>query len=406
MTTLRQIAGIANMQQNVCLRSIAAANGIQPVCFRNVLERLTVKKFHADVTTPSPESLGGSVDLTIRGDGSYELNVSMHDSGAPNYSFRLAILLRSIDGKILAMYSNGTVYGTFSKGSRDFDDTQTGTDFRLQMEWYSFASGSFEVHHEYRDSLTAFLSDAFFDILGFVATAATVAGPAALVIWGGKALGSLTGVELPADLGWAGLILAEGQLVLAGPTFFIPMFVAGVAITAELFKTRPLHPTEIAESKLVFLDTVPYDAITVSNVSDSNGNCFAAPGPTGNYLIGASSSYDDFLADHKGIHALIHELTHVWQMENTLSESYVSCDSLSEIVGERTLDETAAYFKYYYYFPWQPWDSYNFEQQAQIVSDWWLATRYNDMDLSISDTILNGPKNEIYIDAVIRLGKV
>jgi hypothetical protein len=403
MTTLRQIAQVAN-QGSACLRSLANANKIQP-CLRNVIQHLTVKTFSALVTTPSPEALGGSVSLTIRGDGSYDLTVHMHDSGLPDYSFRLAILLRSTDGKIFALYSSGTVHGTLSTGSRDFDDHQTAQEKLLHDEWSSFALGTFEVHKDYQDNLTSFISDAFSDVLGFVATVATIGGPAALVIWGGKALGAATGFEFPADLGWPGLMVAEGQFILAGPTFFIPMFVLGVAAGAALFKTRKLHTEEITEADKVFLGTVPYEAVTVCNASGPNGNCFAAPGPTGNYLIGANQWFDSLVADDTSKHTLIHELTHVWQMEHTPFKSFISCDAIITSIDVQTQDSTKVYFDYYFYVPGKPWDSYNTEQQAQIVADWWVATQYGEKSQDVSYTIAFGTQNEDYIDSVIRAVK-
>ncbi len=404
MRTLRQIPQVAAISGPVSVGALATASGFgPPVSVKDLIGALTVQTFTAVITTPSPDALGGSVELTIRGDGSYDLRVHMHDSGFPDYSFRISILLRSTDQYILALFSNGTAHGTIGSGSRDFDDHQTGVNQTLLANWGAFAAGTLEVYRDYQDNLTAFVSAAFLDILGFVATTALFGGPAAAVVWGGKALGSATGFTLPADLGWPGLILAEGQLVLAGPDFFIPLFIEGVAASAALFNTRPLHPTEITEARNVFLDTVPYDMVTVSNISGVHGQEFAAPGPTGNYLIGAAGFFEDFLLSNAGKHTLIHELTHVWQMENTAFKSYISCDALSELVGEQTIADD--YKKYYFYMPGQPWDCYNFEQQAQIVSDWWLFARYNDETTSVI-TGGYGMLDEVYVDTVIRLGKV
>ncbi len=267
MTTLRQIAQVAN-QGSVCLRSLANANKIQP-CLRNVIQHLTVKTFSAQVTTPSPEALGGSVSLTIRGDGSYDLTVHLHDSGLPDYSFRLV----------------------------------------------------------------------------------------------------------------------------------------GVAASAVLFKTRKLHEDEIAEADKVFLGTVPYDAVTVCNASGPNGNCFAAPGPTGNYLIGANQWFDSLVADDTSKHTLIHELTHVWQMAHTPFKSFISCDAIITSIDVQTQDSTKVYFYYNFYVPGKPWDSYNTEQQAQIVADWWVATQCGEKSQDVSYTIAFGTQNEDYIDSVIRAVK-
>jgi len=399
--SLRSVPDIASSKGRVGVRAIAADHGFHPpLSLTNLIPKLKVKQFHANVTAPDPDSLGGTVDLTIFGDGSYNLKVHMHDSGAPSYSFRLAILLHSTGGQIFALYSTGTVHGTIGSGSRDFDDPQNGVDQTglLAANWEAFAAGSLDVRLDYQDNFTS----ALLDVLGFVATTATLGGPAALVIWGGKALQNMTGVQLPANLGWPGLIAAEAGLVLAGPTFFLPLFVAGVAATAALMKLRPLRPSEIAEAKRVFLDTLDYDSVTIANFQDTDGRSFAAPGPSGNYLIASSEYYDDFLATNDSKHTFIHELTHVWQMQHAAGQ-FVSCDAVGRFVGQHTLSDERKYERYYFYFPNQPWSTYNPEQQAQVVSDWYMWSFYNVTDTSITGPW--GPQDAHYIDENVRAAK-
>jgi hypothetical protein len=111
------------------------------------------------------------------------------------------------------------------------------------------------------------------------------------------------------------------------------------------------------------------------------------------------------VVDDASKHTLIHELTHVWQMTHTPFKSFVSCDAIITSVGVQTEDGTKGYFEYYDYVPGKSWDSYNVEQQAQIVADWWVATQYGEKSQDVSYTIALGPENEDYVDSVIRAAK-
>ena len=82
-----------------------------------LVKRLSVRVFTATVSRPGPDALGGNVELTIRGDGSYELKVHLHDSGFPNYSFRLGIFLFSSGGTVFALYSRARCTGLCRPGA-------------------------------------------------------------------------------------------------------------------------------------------------------------------------------------------------------------------------------------------------------------------------------------------------
>jgi hypothetical protein len=71
---------------------------------------------------------------------------------------------------------------------------------------------------------------------------------------------------------------------------------------------------------------------------------------------GMSASHDDLL---------VHETAHVWQGRNsTFALSYVFGSAISQC-----LQGTGAYR----YTAGQPWGSYNPEQQASIIEDWYVA---------------------------------
>ena len=395
MRKLRTLAALDGLHGDVSLRAYAAAHGFQaPVSLTDLIHR-TERKFHEGITTPDPEALGGSVDLTVRGDGTYSLSVHMHDSGAPNYTFRIAALLHATSGKVFARHSSGKTHGTLSTGSRDFDDTQSGLDPLLNEFWDDFVLGTFDVRKEYENTLTSWITSAFVDVVKFVATCALLGGPTALVTYGARILGDATDVRLPSELGVAGLLAAQGQYFLAGPTGFIPVFIAGAAVSSLLFKGRPLRPSEIAEARKVFGDTIPYEKITITNLEDDRGHPFATPCPDGTVLIGAKESgYNDYLATSDLKHTLIHEMTHAWQSFNG-GLNVFSCEALEMFVGQHTVARERVYEKYYFYYfgasENRTWREFNVEQQAEIVADWYLETNYHD---AVSSTGMLHYKNQ------------
>jgi hypothetical protein len=80
------------------------------------------------------------------------------------------------------------------------------------------------------------------------------------------------------------------------------------------------------------------------------------------YLINVGQSYDLLATSEKNL--LVHETAHVWQGKNsTFALSYVFNSVYSQCVRGNA----------YTYRAGQPWASYNVEQQASIVEDWFAT---------------------------------
>jgi hypothetical protein len=137
----------------------------------------------------------------------------------------------------------------------------------------------------------------------------------------------------------------------------------------------------------VFADTLPYRfRIFVTDAAGADGRAFTIPTslvsgllpgnpasffaslPLGyassvinaGYLMNVGDDYDKLATTEQRL--LVHETTHVWQGKNsTFALSYVFSSLLHQ-----ALDGSGAYA----YTPGQPWGSYNAEQQASIVEDW------------------------------------
>lgn len=398
MKSVRGLPLVQQMGMPLSLRAVAQAARIPaPVSVRDLLQSLSFRTWRATITTPDPEALSGNVELTIWGNGRYELLVHMHDSGLPDYSFRLGVLLRAASGMaVLALYSRGVVHGTASTGSRDSDERQTGHSAALQADWDDFIAGEFTVQREYQNDLIGWVESAFLDIATFLVGCVTIGGPAACVILGASLLSEHADVQLPGELGLAGLILAEGAYFLCGPAVFIPVFIAGAVVSSALFKRRRLHPHEIAVARTVFAETVPYDKIWITNLEYVNGRAFGLLGMDGNILIGLGSRFDDAVSDQMRRRTFIHEMTHVWQIAHTPTLSALCTGTI--LRGREASEGQDALYDVNTLT--LPWDTYNWEQQAVIIATAdWLRQEFTRAGLSYDHL-----PTEVYIRNHILMG--
>ena len=354
------------------LKDFAIANGVAaPVSVKNLLRHFTTATFHADVTVSDPDALGGTADLTIHADGAYELVVEMHDSGFPDYSYRIVASLRAANVPyVLALYDSASVLGTISGGGdrRTSRDPQDGVSAVLAQQWDDFAAGTFRVDIEYKDDELAWIASSLIEKITFTLGCATIGGPAASMIWCASLLGKLgKDARLPGELGLAGLIASEAAFFLCGPTMMVPVFIAGVAVSAALFKRRSLHDDEKAVAYSVFKDTVPYDQVWITNLEGPGGAAIAVPDIDGGTVIGVGNArYDNMVSDPDRRMTLIHELTHAWQVANKfLVETICSGAHNAAVLLTKGKDNL-----YYGDDPLlaQRWSDLNTEEQAVVIS--------------------------------------
>ena len=146
---------------------------------------------------------------------------------------------------------------------------------------------------------------------------------------------------------------------------------------------RSLNQGEIDLAKTVYRGFLPYDEIVVGNKTGIGG----APWTSHSYnpdwdehtftLHMGPNGYADCTSTGKmtgfGVinQIFIHELGHVWQGHHSIIQGGYMAKSLwaqlKSIV--RTGDRNNAYT----YTPGDPWDSYNVEQQANIIEDWFAG---------------------------------
>jgi len=163
-------------------------------------------------------------------------------------------------------------------------------------------------------------------------------------------------------------------------------------------KIRLMSDTEYRIVSDVFEDTIPYRMrILVTDAAGEDGRPFTIPTSLISAILGMTLS--DFTAGLAGVFAtaaggyissiinlaylinagdeydalatssqdtLVHETTHVWQGKNsTFALSYVFNSVYNQCVMANA----------YAYAPGKPWKSYNVEQQASIVEDWYMGGR-------------------------------
>lgn len=145
---------------------------------------------------------------------------------------------------------------------------------------------------------------------------------------------------------------------------------------------RSLRQNEIDLTRTVFQHTISFDNVYLGNRTGLGG----APWTEYNYI-------DEIVGDRYIIHlgpggyadatssanistdyqkkirdTLIHELVHVWQGQHSLLSGLYQASSLFSQLG--SILRTGSRHDAYRYTPGQDWSSYNVEQQAKIVENW------------------------------------
>lgn len=143
------------------------------------------------------------------------------------------------------------------------------------------------------------------------------------------------------------------------------------------FRSRALNEDEVRAARGVFEGTIPYRRVVIDDWSGVGGAPYTVPGPGDTYIMHLGA---DGYASTAGMQAtLIHELVHVWQGANHIFNGYVPSSLLSQ---GRYLITTGNRDNAYRYstsdLGRRSWHSYNVEQQASIVEDWFTNGRRED----------------------------
>ena len=152
---------------------------LAPVSIQEVVQS---KTFHQEITTAA--ALGGSVDLTIRSDGTYTFKVQMKGGGIDPYAFRITVTVWASDNSNtnFGAFCSGKVGGLVGSTLHDFAFQENGTNVFLKYTWPTARDGRLVVSTDYDDTgvLGAIEDLAAFALKWLIANA--VAGPAGATV--------------------------------------------------------------------------------------------------------------------------------------------------------------------------------------------------------------------------------
>jgi hypothetical protein len=381
-----------------------------PLSLRALIETIETpeeRTFRDVITTPAGSSLGGWVVMTLRSNGTYSVQFHMHDSGLPSYDFCLQAIFTTKTGLVLVAEHSGHVAGSTTSGSiNDDPPIQEGNNPFIRLHWPDVRDGSFHVTKDYSASgAIGFIEDVAKAIVDLGAGA--IGGALGLIVSLGSEVGQFFG-----NLGIGGTFaLIAGVVLFAFGGSVILAVVVGVAVglvTNALIKQRELSLEEAQFAEKVFENSLPpADQIILTNLSGIGGRAFVVPGADKkcyvnlgsdafNYPDGPTKYFNDHYT-HPG-QLLIHELTHVWQIEHARFLPGLVCQ---DVVTQA--DDLAGQSVYEYGPPGRVWSAFNPEQQAAIV-DQWFAGKANDVVPQREEADPNDPYF-VYIRENIRMGQ-
>ncbi len=372
------------------------------------LEQPEIITLRADVVTPEGFPLGGWVEVTIQSDGNYTFKGNMRATGFTSYHFGLQVFIKAEGGIVIAAFHEGRSFGTDTPGDRNNSWEEHQESPVLKFLWSNIRNNPTLEYRLHAD--ISGIGGTLFDILkiGIEAVAAyVVSGPVGCVIVIGNELGSAAGVAPVSPGSIAGVAVFEGVVYVFGPNMIIPAVISGIAVgnaVNDAIGFRSLRPEEIEFAAKVFLNSIPFDRIRLTNLSHGGGRQFTIPNAVdGSIMVNLGDALDKpdpigYMNNTypKAGQVFIHELTHAWQIANTSFMPGLLCDSVVHrdynYRDENNLSNT----------DWskRDWSSFNLEQQAHIVDDWFEA---NSNDLN-SFQALNDPAFH-FISENIRTGR-
>jgi hypothetical protein len=363
----------------------------RPVSVRDLLARYREPiVFDEPLNTPDGVALGGHHTITLERNGHFRHEGHMRATGFPSFRYGVRTVMQGRSGTPFIAAASGDVHGTNEPGSRESTWDESGDSSGVSLYWASLKGADHTTD-------VSFESD-FFGTIGDVAVfIATLAG--GFFVAGSVGVCFVLGVHaadaigLDQELGTAGLagvVVAGGVLVVFGPNAIVPAIVAGVAagVAVELsLKHRKLtdRPEEVEFANRVFQGTLPVDRIVLTNMLGFGGRPFTIPSVGNTILVNLGEGFDDPIhyagkgdpdkpkpkpEDQKPGQLFIHELVHAWQIDATFFLPGLMCGAI--LNQATTIDGDMGVYRYGN--PGRNFGSFNLEQQASIVDDWFGGT--------------------------------
>lgn len=318
-------------------------------------------------------ALGGSVTVTVNSDGSVRWQGHAHDSGADGYSFGISALLRPSSGPVIALVHNGHVGGTFTPGSRDHDWDETDPPRPLITESLSgYIDGKFEIQVEYHSDIGSTFESLINWLVKF-GGGSLLSGTGVLVFVGVE-VGSLitTGSFVP------GARILAGVLWMAGPSNTLLAIIAdGIASLGSKVNEVSQDDYDWANAEVFEGTLPPREVLQLTDTLGPGNRAFTFPGPDRITLNMGSYGLNNPRKYHAPPKAdgqiFIHELVHACQ----IYYSVYDLPRLGAVLAVK-ICEADGINPYKYGHAGFDYTELNIEQQAQIVSDWFVGSSNAD----------------------------
>jgi hypothetical protein len=357
--------------------------------------------FTAQIVSGGLAALGGWATVAVNGDGSVRWQGHAHNSGADGYDFGISAVVRTSSGRAVALAHGGNVGGTFTSGDRDHDWDEMGpANAVIAAHIDEFAFSRLSTNLEYESDIGSAFEAAVGWLIKF--GVGTILTPVGVVVFIGVEIGSLisTGSLVP------GARLVGGTLWMAGPTNTL-FALAAEGIASIGSETRELTQKEYdwANNEVFSGALPPRTDLVLTDTIGGDNRAFCFPRFDGKITInmgpdsfGDPRTYEVSLGRKYG-QTFVHELVHACQLHHASTDLSLLADALASRICEIGGGNP------YAYGPAGPeYSSFNLEQQAQIVSDWFAGvTRDGGNQTGVAKDV-NSPYFR-YINEHVRIGR-
>lgn len=372
------------------LETVRALSGAhRPASVRSMLADFREPvRFEEEIRTKA--AFGGRYQVVLHPNLRVDFSGQVKAGGATSHDFTLPVTVTApfwtANGRIekcsTTFVAAGSTYGALEAGDREFRWDQKGLLLSSPVTWAGLRRAEITRNLDYASNLGSVGN--VLEWVGKLALASATAGSvgAGLVI--GSTAASMLGLDDLTLPGLVGVVVSGGAYLLLGPAAVVPVFL-GTAATFEVAKDqiqRSLTDAERAVTELVFQGTVNPDRVRINRFTGIGGRPFVMPslgntihinaGPTrfDRYLIPGPNQQANAPLGHVG--NFVHEMTHVWQIQNTSFAPAYFCRSWATAADSARSEDISKSI----YEPGPPgkrWDQYGVEAQCTIVERWYVG---------------------------------
>ena len=327
------------------------------------------------------DTIGAQATITVGSDGTFDVQFDIWNGpGVLPYNYQIRAYLIGPNFPAFVFSYSGSIGTDVTKRVNE-TVTESGSNPLIAINWGWIQLQSqvqIFLDLQYTGPVGAVVK-VVEDVLGFAAGAVlgVVIGVTAdalkvfnVSLGPGDSIGVISGVLVFAIAAVAGL--GVGSAAILG--IIIGNVVGAVASAA--ITSREMNSSEIEMASKVFQSSLNYGKVKFCNLLAKDGRAFTAPGPDGFTYCCFGAHYANDMSQATAMSAypvagemMIHELTHAWQIQHNGFPAGYLCSAI--------INQTELSFGdnvYLYGPPGPPWNTFNVEQQGQIVNEWFAGS--------------------------------